>query len=162
MPSHGFDARSPSITAPSNPAATVMEDAAPFTVALTGADDNSIYNWSATAGSGVSSVTVTGGQGRTNVTYTVALVAGFSGTATFTASLSDNVNTPATTQVVNIAVTPLVANDPPTITAPANPIATVAQDAAPFTVSLSGLDDNAIYNWSATPGTGWSTRTTTT
>ena len=144
----------PSITAPSNPAATVMQDAAPFTVGLTGADDNSIYNWSATAGSGVSSVTVTGGQGTTNVTYTVALVAGFSGTATFTASLSDNVNTPATTQVVNIAVTPLVANDPPTITAPANPIATVAQDAAPFTVSLSGLDDNAIYNWSATPGTG--------
>ena len=91
----------PSITAPSNPAATVMQDAAPFTVGLTGADDNSIYNWSATAGSGVSSVTVTGGQGTTNVTYTVALVAGFSGTATFTASLSDNVNTPATTPHTN-------------------------------------------------------------
>jgi endonuclease G len=144
----------PSITAPSNPAATVLQDAAPFTVGLTGADDNSVYNWSATAGSGVSAVNVTGGQGTANVTYTVTLVAGFSGTASFTASLSDNANTPATTQVVNISVTPLVANDPPTINTPANPIATVDQDAAPFTVSLSGLDDDGIYNWSATTGTG--------
>lgn len=143
----------PSINAPANPIATVAQDAAPFTVALTGADDGGVYVWSATAGSGVASVNVTGGQGTPNVTYTVALQAGFSGQASFTASVSDTVNA-ATTRTVNIAVTPSIPNDAPSIHAFANPVATVAQDAAPFNVSLSGLDDNGVYNWSATASTG--------
>lgn len=143
----------PTITAPADPAATVTQDAAPFAVNLTGNDDGGVYSWSATAGSGVSSVNVTAGQGTANVTFTVTLQAGFTGTATFSASLSDTVN-PAVSQAVNIQVNPLVANDPPTIAAPANPIATVAQDAAPFAVNLSGSDDNNVFNWSATAGAG--------
>ena len=35
-----------------------------------------------------------------------------------------------------------------------NPIASVAQDAAPFNVNVSGSDDGGVYQWSATPGTG--------
>ena len=56
----------------------------------------------------------------------------------------------------DLSVTPqgVPPNNPPTITAPANPITTVAQNAAPFTVGLSGSDDGGIYNWSATTGTG--------
>src|SRR5262249_59757275 len=54
---------------------------------------------------GVSLVSVTGGQGTSTATFTVTLQGGFSGTATFTAILSDNVNAPAT-QAVNITVTP--------------------------------------------------------
>ncbi|MDQ3906899.1 MAG: Ig-like domain-containing protein, partial [Acidobacteriota bacterium] len=94
----------PTITAPANPIASVTRDSAPFNVSLTGADDHSVFNWSATAGAGVSSVSVSAGQGTSHVTYSVALQGGFTGTATFTASLSDGVNTPDTTQVVNIAV----------------------------------------------------------
>ncbi|HYI11426.1 MAG TPA: DNA/RNA non-specific endonuclease [Thermoanaerobaculia bacterium] len=153
IPSCGGGNNAPAITAPANPIATVTEGAAPFTVGLTGTDDGGIYNWSATAGTGVATVTVTGGQGTANVTYTVTLQGGFSGTASFVASLSDNVN-PAVTSTVNVSVTPLVANDPPTINGFANPVATVAQDAAPFTVSFSGLDDNGIFNWSAVTGSG--------
>src|SRR3954451_817552 len=93
----------PTITPPANPIATVAQNAAPFTVGLTGNDDGGIYNWSATPGTGVSNVSVTGGQGTANVTYTVTLTAGFSGTATFTATLTDNVNTPVN-QAVNITV----------------------------------------------------------
>lgn len=148
----------PTITAPTNPAATVNQDAAPFSVSLTGSDDNNAFNWSATAGTGVSTVTVASGQSTANVTYTVTLLPGFSGIATFTASLSDGVNTPATTRAVNIKVNaPVVVNNPPTITAPSNPITTTTRDSAPFTVNLNGSDDGAVYNWSATPVTGIST-----
>jgi DNA/RNA endonuclease G (NUC1)/fibronectin type 3 domain-containing protein len=144
----------PTITPPANPITTVVQDSVPFTVSLTGSDDGGVYTWAATPGTGISAVNVTAGQGTANVQYTVTLVAGFTGTATFTASLSDLVNPPAT-QTVNILVTPSGGgNNPPTITPPANPIATVAQDVAPFTVSLSGSDDAGVYNWSATPGTG--------
>ena len=143
----------PTITAPANPIATVIQNAAPFNVGLTGSDDNSVYNWSATAGSGVSAVSVSAGQGTPNVTYNVTIQAGFTGTATFTASLSDNVN-PSATRAVNIQVNPLAANNPPSITLPANPIATVAENAAAFTVGLTGSDDNGVFNWSASPGTG--------
>jgi DNA/RNA endonuclease G (NUC1) len=153
-PAHSCTNNSPTITVPANPITTVNQDAAPFTINLSGSDDGGVYNWTATAGAGVTSVSVTGGQGTAGVTYTVTLQPGFSGTAKFTASLSDNVNAPVT-QLVNINVTPVViANNQPTINAPANPIATVTQDAVPFGVSLSGNDDGGIYNWSATPGNG--------
>lgn len=145
--------QAPSIGAIANPVVTVNQDAAPFTVSLSGSDDNNVYDWSATAGAGISSVTVSGGQGTADVTYSVTLVSGFSGTASFTASLSDNVNA-AATRVVNIGVTPTTANDAPSIIAFANPVATKDQDAAPFAVSLSGSDDNDVYTWSATPGSG--------
>src|SRR5436190_402920 len=95
----------PTITAPANPIATVAQDAAPFTVGLNGSDDNNIFNWSAVAVTGISSVVVSAGQGTANVTYSVTLQAGFSGTATVTARLSDNVN-PIVTRTVNITVTP--------------------------------------------------------
>ena len=75
-----------------NPAATVAHDAMPFTVSLSGSSDNGSYNWSATSGTGVASVVVTAGQGTPNVTYTVTLNPGFSGTAAFTAVLSDGAN----------------------------------------------------------------------
>jgi DNA/RNA endonuclease G (NUC1) len=149
----------PSITAPANPITTVSQDAAPFTVNLTGSDDDNVFNWTSAAGSGVANVTVSAGQGTANVTYTVTLAAGFSGTASFTASLSDNVN-PAVTRTVNIAVTPTAVNEPPVIDAFANPVATKAQDAAPFTLSVSGSDDNDAFNWSATPGAGASASVT--
>jgi cellulose 1,4-beta-cellobiosidase len=93
----------PSITPPANPIATVAQNAAPFNVQLTGSDDGNVYNWSATPGAGVSSVVVNGGQGTATVTYQVSLIAAFSGTATFTATLTDNVNTPVN-QAVNINV----------------------------------------------------------
>lgn len=142
----------PAIGAFVNPLATVQQDAAPFAVGLTGSDDNSIYNWSATPVTGISSVTV-GGQGTASVSYTVTLQAGFNGVASFTATLSDNVNSPAS-QTVTIQVNPNVVNDAPTITAPLDPIVTVAQDAPAFTVSLSGADDNNLFNWSASAGAG--------
>ncbi|HEX6085767.1 MAG TPA: DNA/RNA non-specific endonuclease [Thermoanaerobaculia bacterium] len=143
----------PSIGAPGNPAATVVVDAAPFAVNLTGNDDGGVYVWSATAGAGVANVAVTGGQGTANVTYGVTLQAGFTGTATFTASLSDNVN-PAATRAVDIQVNPNVVNLVPQIFAPANPIATVMQDSAPFSVTVFGSDDNGTFHWSATNGSG--------
>src|SRR6185295_20372658 len=58
----------PSINASPNP--TVNQDAAPFTVSLSGVDDGGVYNWSATAGTGVQSVSVTAGQGTANVQFT--------------------------------------------------------------------------------------------
>ncbi len=143
----------PTITPPASPIASVAQDAAPFTVNLSGTDDGGVYQWTATPGTGLQSVTVTSGQGTATVTYTVTLTAGFSGTATFTASLSDGINA-AVNQAVNIQVTGSGGNNPPLITPPANPITTVAQDPAPFTVNVSGTDDGGIYNWSATPGTG--------
>ena len=143
----------PAITPPSNPIASVAQDAAPFTVNLAGSDDGGVYQWTATPGAGLQSVSVSGGQGTANVTYTVTLTAGFSGTATFTSSLSDGINA-TVNQVVNIQVTGAGGNNPPLITPPANPITTVAQDPAPFTVNVSGTDDGSIYNWTATPGTG--------
>jgi DNA/RNA endonuclease G (NUC1) len=143
----------PSITPPANPIASVAQDAPPFTVNLSGTDDGGVYQWTATPGTGLQSVTVTNGQGSANVTYTVTLTTGFSGTATFTASLSDGINA-TVNQAVNIQVTGTGGNNPPLITPPANPITTVAQDPAPFTVNVSGTDDGGIFNWSATPGTG--------
>jgi endonuclease G len=143
----------PTITAPPNPAATVFKDAAPFSVSLTGSDDNNVYVWSATAGTGVSAVSVTGGQGTANVTYGVTVQAGFTGTATFTASLSDTVNA-AATRAVNIQVNPNIVNNVPQIFAPANPIATVMQDSAAFTVQIFGSDDNGVFNWSGISGSG--------
>lgn len=143
----------PSITEPANPAATVLQDEEPFTIALTGSDDNSVFSWSATAGTGVATVAVSGGQGTANATYTVTVQAGFIGTASFTASLSDTVNA-GVDQTVNIQVNPQTANDAPAIVPPLDPIVTVAQDEAPFMVSLSGTDDNDIFNWSASEGSG--------
>ena len=144
----------PSINNPANPIATVQQNSAPFNVSLSGSDDGGVYSWSATAGTGISSVTVFSGQGTSSVTYQVTVQNGFTGTATFTASLSDTVNAPVT-KAVNIAVNAL--NNPPSITAPANPITTVEENAPAFTVNLSGTDDGSIYNWSAIPGTGVST-----
>jgi endonuclease G len=140
----------PSITAPANPITTVEENAPAFTVNLSGTDDGSIYNWSAIPGTGVSTVSVTGGQGTSTATFTVNLLFGFSGTATFTASLSDNVNAPAT-QAVNITV-----NAPPP---PANHIV-ISQiyggggnSGAPY-----NSDFIELYNPTASPVdvTGWS------
>jgi len=143
----------PNINAPADPIASVSQDAAPFNVNLTGTDDGGVFTWSATPGSGVQSVTVNSGQNTASVSFTVTLVAGFSGTATFTASLSDGVNAPDT-QAVNIQVTGIGGNSAPLITPPNDPITTVAQDPAPFTVNLAGSDDGGVYNWTATPGTG--------
>jgi DNA/RNA endonuclease G (NUC1)/fibronectin type 3 domain-containing protein len=143
----------PTITPPADPIASVAQDAAPFTVNLTGSDDGGVYVWSATAGTGIQNVTVSNGQSTANVTYTVTLVTGFNGTATFTAMLSDGIN-PAVNQTVHIQVTIAGGNNPPVITPPANPIITVAQDPPPFTVNVSGTDDGGIFNWTATPGTG--------
>src|SRR5438876_1185586 len=95
----------PTITPPADPIKIVDQDAPPFTVSVSGKDDFSVYNWSATAGTGLSTVSVSAGQGTATVTFNVTLQSGFSGIATFTASLSDNVNAPVT-QAVNIAVTP--------------------------------------------------------
>ena len=144
----------PSINAPANPAATVTENAAPFGVNLSGNDDGGVYNWSATPGAGVASVTVSSGQSTSSVTYSVTLQTNFTGTASFTATLSDNVNAPVS-RTVNIQVNaPVGTDNAPTINPPANPITTVAQEAPPFTVGLTGNDDHGVYNWSATPGTG--------
>jgi len=144
----------PSINAPANPAATVLQNAAPFGVNVSGNDDGGVYNWSATPGSGIASVTVSGGQSTSSVTYSVTLQTNFTGTASFTATLSDNVNPPVS-RTVNIQVNaPAGTDNAPTINAPANPITTVAQEAPPFTVGLVGNDDHGVYNWSATPGTG--------
>jgi len=141
----------PTINAPANPIATVAQNAAPFNVGLTGSDDGGVYVWSAAAGTGVTAVTVNSGQGTASISFNVSIQSGFTGTATFTATLSDGVNPPVSTPV-NISV--VAPNNPPSINAPANPIATVNQDAAPFTVSLSGSDDNNVFNWSAVAGTG--------
>jgi endonuclease G len=143
----------PAINAPANPITAVLQNAAPFNVSLTGSDDNNVFNWSATPGLGVSSVTVASGQGTGSVSFTVTLANGFTGTASFTASLSDNVNA-AATQQVNILVNAAPVNNPPTITPPANPITSVEQNAPAFTVALNGSDDNNVYNWSAVAGTG--------
>jgi len=144
----------PSINAPANPAATVTENAAPFGVNISGNDDGGVYNWSATQGNGITSVTVSGGQGTSSVTYSVTLQNNFTGTASFTTMLSDNVNAPVS-RTVNIQVNaPVGTDNAPTINPPANPITTVAQEAPPFTVGLTGNDDHGVYNWSATPGTG--------
>lgn len=93
----------PTITAPANPIISKAKNAAPFTVALSGNDPEGVYNWSATAGTGVGSVTINSGQGTANIIYDVTLTTGFVGTATFTASLTDNVNPPVN-QTVNILV----------------------------------------------------------
>jgi DNA/RNA endonuclease G (NUC1)/fibronectin type 3 domain-containing protein len=147
----------PSINAPANPAATVTQNAAPFGVNVSGNDDGGVYNWSATSGTGITSVNVSSGQGTSGVTYSVTLQTNFTGTASFTATLSDNINLPVS-RTVNIQVNaPAGTDNPPTINPPANPITTVAQEAPPFTVGLTGNDDHAVYNWSATPGTGVAT-----
>jgi DNA/RNA endonuclease G (NUC1)/fibronectin type 3 domain-containing protein len=145
---------SPSINPPSNPIMTVTQPVGTFTLSLAGFDDGGVYSWSATAGTGIASVSVSAGQSTANATFSVTLQPGFYGTASFTASLSDGANPPVTA-LVNIKVNPdLSVDSPPLITAPANPIASVAQDSTPFTVSLSGNDDRNVYTWSATAGTG--------
>jgi DNA/RNA endonuclease G (NUC1) len=101
----GNDNAAPTIHAFANPVATVAQDAAAFAVGFSGLDDNNLFNWSAVAGAGVASVAVSAGQGTANVTYTVTLQAGFSGTASFTAQLSDNVN-PQVTSTASISVNP--------------------------------------------------------
>lgn len=143
----------PAINAPADPITTVIQNAPSFTVTLSGTDDNNVFTWSASSGSGVASAAVTAGQGTANVTYTISLIPNFSGTASFIARLSDSVN-PQVTRTVNIAVTPLTNNDPPSIIGFVNPVATVAQDAAPFQVTFSGLDDDNTFNWLASAGTG--------
>ncbi|HEY2323188.1 MAG TPA: DNA/RNA non-specific endonuclease [Thermoanaerobaculia bacterium] len=148
----------PVINAPANPIATVFQNAAPFSVGLTGTDDNNVFTWGATAGNGVQNVVVSSGQGTGSVAYTVTLVNNFTGTATFTATLSDGVNA-TVNQTVNITVNSVAVDNPPAITAPADPIATVTENAAPFNVTLSGSDDHAVYAWSATSGTGISSVT---
>nr|MDQ3283339.1 lamin tail domain-containing protein [Acidobacteriota bacterium] len=121
----------PVITAPANPITTVAQDAAPFPVNVSGTDDNNIFNWSASIGAGVQSVSVTGGQGTSTVTYTVTLVTGYSGTATFTATLSDNVNT-AVNQAVNISV--------------------IAPPAAPSGLAATAGTSHVQLSWSSTSG----------
>jgi endonuclease G len=148
----------PVINPPANPIATVLQNAAPFNVTLSGSDDNNAFTWGASAGSGVQNVVVSGGQGTANVTYTVTLVNNFTGPATFTATLSDGAN-PTVNQAVNITVNSPATDNPPAITAPANPIATVTKNAAPFNVTLSGTDDHSVYSWSATAGSGISSVT---
>src|SRR5204863_8122786 len=118
----------PVINTPANPITTVLQNAAPFNVSLSGSDDNNVFNWGATPGTGIQSVTVASGQGTANITYTVTLAPNFTGTATFTATLTDNVN-PTVTKPVNITVNAVVINNPPTITPPTNPITTVEQNA---------------------------------
>jgi beta-lactamase superfamily II metal-dependent hydrolase/predicted extracellular nuclease len=103
----------PTITPPGNPITTVTQDAPPFGVSLSGVDDGGIFNWSATPGTGVTTVIVSNGQGTANVTYTVTLQGGYNGTATFTATLTDNVNPPVN-QPVNIQVNPLTPPPAPT------------------------------------------------
>jgi DNA/RNA endonuclease G (NUC1)/fibronectin type 3 domain-containing protein len=144
----------PSINAISDPYTTVAENAVPFAVNLTGFDDGGQYTWAATPGTGIVSVDVIAGQGTSNVSYAVTLQTNFYGTATFTASLSDGFH-PSATRTVNIAVTRDINIDHvPTITAPANPYSSVIVNSAPQDVNLSGNDDNNVYNWTATPGTG--------
>ncbi|HEX6178177.1 MAG TPA: lamin tail domain-containing protein, partial [Thermoanaerobaculia bacterium] len=92
----------PVITAPANPITTVEQDAAPFDVVLRGTDDSNVFNWTATAGTGVSAVAAIGGASTFEVTFRVSIVSGFSGTASFTATLSDGVS--SDTETVNIAV----------------------------------------------------------
>jgi len=123
----------PSITPPGDPITTVTQDAAPFAVNLSGSDDGGIFNWSATPGTGITTVVVSGGQGTANVTYTVTLVGGFTGTATFTATLTDNVNPPVN-QPVNILVNPLA--PPP----------------APTGLSATAGDSHVALAWNAVAG----------
>src|SRR5579872_767612 len=104
----------PVINAPASPITTVLVNSAPFNVNLSGTDDNGIFNWSATPGAGISSVTVASGQGTANIAYSVTLTSNFTGTASFTAVLSDNVNAPVQ-QIVNIQVNAVVVNNPPAI-----------------------------------------------
>ena len=143
----------PVINAPANPYTSVTQPVSTVTVNLTGSDDNNVFNWGATPGTGVQSVAIASGQGTAAISYTVTLVPAFTGTASFTATLTDNVNA-TVSQQVNITVNAVIINNPPTITPPANPIVTVEQNAPPFTVALNGNDDNGVYNWSVTPGTG--------
>ena len=93
----------PVINAPANPITTVAQNSTPFTVTLSGTDDGGIYNWSATAGLGLTSVAVSGTANTSSVVFTVSVQSGFTGTAFFTATLSDGVN-PAVNQRVNIQV----------------------------------------------------------
>jgi DNA/RNA endonuclease G (NUC1) len=144
----------PAITAPANPITTVAENAPTFSVGLNGTDDGGIYNWSITPGTGISSATIASGQGTGSITVDVTLQTNFYGTATFTASLSDGYNSPAT-RLVNITVNrDININHVPAITPPPNPAAFAAQNAAPFNVNLTGSDDNSAYAWSAIAGAG--------
>src|SRR5262249_10391478 len=73
----------PTITNPPDPIATVNVNAPPFNVSLNGNDDGGIYNWSATPGTGVTSVVVASGQGTPNISYTIPVHNAFTPPATF-------------------------------------------------------------------------------
>ncbi|HEX9985676.1 MAG TPA: DNA/RNA non-specific endonuclease [Thermoanaerobaculia bacterium] len=160
IPRNGFSAANPCgtfnqppvIAATANPVATVAPGSA-FNVSVNGTDDNNTFHWSVAPGTGISNVIVSAGQSTATGTFTVSIASGFSGTATFTVFLSDTIN-PAVSRALNVEVTAGPVNAAPSIANPANPIATVAQNAAPFTVSLTGTDDGGVYNWSAFTGTG--------
>ena len=132
------------------PALTKARNDPPFPVQLKGFDDHGRYTWSASPGLGVASVGVTAGQDTPDVTFTVALQTGFAGPAQFTAMLSDGARSTSAAVTIEVVAT----NAPPSIQAPEDPIRTVAQGSAPFTVNLFGTDDNQTFFWSATPGNG--------
>ncbi len=94
----------PSINVPTT---TVLQGAAPFNIILTGLDDNNIYNWTIAATPapiGVSATSVVGASNTASFTVQVTIPAVFSGTASFTVTLSDNVNPPVS-KLVTISVT---------------------------------------------------------
>lgn len=143
----------PTITAPANPITTVQQDAAPFTVSLSGSDDNNAFTWSATAGVGIASVTVASGQGTNTVGYQVTLQAGFTGTASFTATLSDGIN-PAVNQTVNIQVngnTPNLAVNPTSLNFSATQ---GGPDPANQSIQISSTISSVPFTAVATTNTG--------
>ena len=127
--------QSPTITPPANPITTVVQNAPPFSVSLSGTDDGSVYNWSGQPGTGIASLSVLGAANTASVSYSVTVQSGFSGTAFFTATLSDGVN-PSVNQRVNIQVGAGVN--------PTTPIPTIqgASQTSPYvgqTVTTSGV-----------------------
>jgi endonuclease G, mitochondrial len=145
----------PSITAPADPIRTVTQDAVIY-LGLTGVDDGNVFFWSSAAGPGVASVTTDGIRNSQYGYFTVKIQPGFSGTASFTASLSDTVNPPVT-RTINIAVMAGMVNAPPVIDAFASPIAVIERDTPNVTLTFTGSDDNGTLDWVATPGSGVNT-----
>lgn len=103
----------PTITAPANPAASVVVGTASVNVNLSGNDDGGVYNWSV-GGASHATVAISGSSTNANVTVAVTLEAGYVGTASFTATLSDTVNTPVS-RTVNIEVTNVPGSTPGTV-----------------------------------------------
>ncbi len=83
-------------------------------MSLNGTDDGSVYSWAARQAPAFPYRV--SGAGHRRRTFSVT-VAAFIGTARFTASLSDRVNT-AVTQVVNIKVSALPPANPTGLSAP--------------------------------------------